>query len=60
MNPQRYEALKESAATCEMSVSHFCDLLAGIAIEKGGEWLQGCMRRRVEEGLRRARERDGR
>ncbi len=55
--PDRYEALEEIAGVCEMSVSHFCDILA---VPEGGEWLVEVMKRRVEEGLRRVRNGDGR
>ncbi len=41
-----------------MSVSQFCDILAGVAVSEGGEWLVEVILRRVEGGLRR--ERDGR
>ena len=57
MNPDRYARLKVLAESCEMSVSHFCDLLAGLVVEEGGEWLRRCMEQRLREGLRRARSR---
>jgi len=57
MSPERYARLKVLAESCEMSVSHFCALLAGLAVEKGGEWLRKCMERRLREGSRRARSR---
>jgi hypothetical protein len=37
MNRDRYARLKVLAGSCEMSVSHFCDLLAGLAVEEGGQ-----------------------
>ncbi len=33
--PDRFEALKEIAGVCEMCVSHFCDILARVAVSEG-------------------------
>ena len=55
MDPESYEQLQEFASSFHMSVSHFMDLLATIAMDEGGEWLRECLDKRVEEGLVRVR-----
>ena len=43
MDPESYEQLQEFASSFHMSVSHFMDLLATIAMDEGGEWLRECL-----------------
>ena len=45
-------AIDELASTLCLSRSHVCDLILGIAVEEGGDWLCRCINRRVKRALR--------
>lgn len=49
--------LDDLASSLSLSRAHLCDLILGIAVDEGGDWLTGCIDRRVREALRRRRER---
>lgn len=53
MDEKIVQALDELACTLCLSRSHLCDLILGIAVEEGGEWLRDCISRRVKQALRR-------
>ena len=42
-----------------VSLSYCLDLIAAIAVEKGGEWLEKSVARRVRPGVAEARRRRG-
>jgi len=51
------EALDDLAGSLSLSRAYVCDLILGIAIDEGGNWLKRAINRRVEEALKRRRER---
>lgn len=48
--------LDDLASELSLSRAHLCDLILGIAVDEGGEWLTACINRRVRAALKRRRE----
>ena len=53
------QRVDELAAALSLSRAYCLDLLLGIAMEEGGEWLPDAIRRRASEVLNRKRKREG-
>ncbi len=56
MDESLVDAMDELARALSLSRSHLCDLILGIAVEEGGEWLRSAINKRVKQALNRKRD----
>ena len=53
------DALDDLAGSLSLSRAYLCDLILGIAVDEGGDWLKKAISKRVSDSLARYRKPGG-